>query len=112
MATTRPGAAPGGPRPAVDYPASDGKPMAETDLHRQDLVDLIETLKDHLAAEEDGYVSGDLLLYDVEGNPRRSVAPTSWWRGACPSGRRGTTTWSGSRGKLPTWSSRSPRRRP
>jgi Uma2 family endonuclease len=49
--------------------------MAETDLHRQDMVDLIETLKDYFAAEPNVYVSGNLLLYYVEGDPHKSVAP-------------------------------------
>jgi Uma2 family endonuclease len=49
--------------------------MAESDLHRQCMVDAIETLEDHFAAEPDVYVSGDLLLYYEEGNWRRSVAP-------------------------------------
>ncbi len=35
----------------VDYPTSDGRPMAETDLHRQVMIDLIETLRDRYAAE-------------------------------------------------------------
>jgi Uma2 family endonuclease len=59
----------------VDYPTSDGRPMAETDLHRQDMVDLIETLQDRFAADPDVYVSGDLLLFYEEGNRRRHVGP-------------------------------------
>ena len=30
----------------VEYPTSDGKPMAETDVHRDLMIDLIETLED------------------------------------------------------------------
>jgi Uma2 family endonuclease len=59
----------------VDYPTSDGRPMAETDLHRQDMVDVIETLEDHFAADANVYVTGNLLLYYEEGNPRKHVAP-------------------------------------
>jgi Uma2 family endonuclease len=62
-------------RREVDYPTSDGKPMAETDLHRQDMVDVIETLGDRFAPESDVYVSGNLLLYYEEGNPRKHLAP-------------------------------------
>lgn len=54
------------PRPSanreIDYPTSDGKPMAETDVHRQDMIDLIETLQDHFADDPDVYVTGNLLL--------------------------------------------------
>jgi Uma2 family endonuclease len=59
----------------IEYPTGDGKPMAETDVHRQDMVDLIDTLGHHFAHEPRVYVSGNLLLYYVEGNPRKHVAP-------------------------------------
>src|SRR5262245_45071808 len=59
----------------VEYPTSDGKPMAETALHARDMIDLIETLRDRFAADPDVYVWGNLLLYYEEGNPRKSVAP-------------------------------------
>jgi Uma2 family endonuclease len=57
------------------YPTSDGKPMAETDLHRELMIDLIETLKAHFEADPMTYVSGDLLLFYEEGNKRKHVAP-------------------------------------
>jgi Uma2 family endonuclease len=59
----------------VVYPTSDGKPMAETDLHRQEMVRLIDTLDDHFAGDGSAYVSGNMLLYYEEGNPRASIAP-------------------------------------
>jgi Uma2 family endonuclease len=59
----------------VFYPESDGKPMAETDLHRDEMNRLITTLQGAFAERMDVYVSGNLLLYYEEGNPRRSVAP-------------------------------------
>lgn len=59
----------------VEYPESDGEPMAETDKHRQLMVDLIEALKNHFAAEPDVYVSGNMLLYYIEGEPEQSIAP-------------------------------------
>jgi hypothetical protein len=37
----------------VDYPTSDGRPMAETDLHRDRMFDLITTLQDHFAPENE-----------------------------------------------------------
>lgn len=58
----------------VYYPESDGKPMAETDLHRERMFALIHLLQRYLAAQE-AYVSGNLLVYFEEGNPRKSVAP-------------------------------------
>jgi Uma2 family endonuclease len=49
--------------------------MAETDLHRNDMTDVIETLKDHFAPEPMIYVSGNLLLFYVEGDRRKHVSP-------------------------------------
>lgn len=67
------------PRPAgrrkVEYPTSNGKPMAETDVHRDLMLDLIATLRDRFAADPLTYVSGNLLLFYEEGNKRKHVAP-------------------------------------
>ncbi len=59
----------------VEYPSSDGKPMAETDLHRDEMVYVIEALKRHFLDAPDVYVSGNILLYYVEGDPRYSISP-------------------------------------
>lgn len=56
----------------VEYPTSDGKPMAETEIHRDVMMDAILTLQDH---DPHWYVSGNLLLYYMEGNPRKHVSP-------------------------------------
>jgi len=57
------------------YPTSDGKPMAETDRHRQLMFDLIEQLKRHFAGQTDTYVSGNLLLYYDPKDKRRHLSP-------------------------------------
>jgi Uma2 family endonuclease len=59
----------------VEYPTSDGRPMAETQLHAQDLMDLILTLRDRYADDPDVYVWGNLMLYYEEGNRRKHVSP-------------------------------------
>ncbi len=59
----------------IEYPSGDGKPMAETELHLEDMIDTIQVLKDHFAAQPNVYVCGNLLLYYEEGNPRKHVAP-------------------------------------
>ena len=59
----------------VDYPTGDGKPMAETDVHRDDMVDVIQMLRDHFADEPDVYVSGNLLMFYVEGDRRKHISP-------------------------------------
>jgi Uma2 family endonuclease len=57
------------------YPTSDGRPMAETDLHRDLMSDLIYRLQDWFAPDPQVYVSGNLLIYYVTGNKRKHVAP-------------------------------------
>lgn len=59
----------------VEYPESDGRPMAETDLHRDEMVYVIEALQAYFRDAPDVYVSGNLLLYYVEGDPSSSVSP-------------------------------------
>jgi Uma2 family endonuclease len=59
----------------IDYPTSDGRPMAETDWHRDLMTALIAMLKMSYAKVRRVYVSGNLLLYYVPGNKRRHVAP-------------------------------------
>lgn len=59
----------------IDYPESDGQPMAEGDAPRKLMVDTIETLETHFAARPDVYVSGNISLYYEKGNPKRCVAP-------------------------------------
>lgn len=61
--------------PEIEYPDSDGKPMAETPLHRKVMSHLIDALEDHFAGEPDVYVSGNMLLYYEKGNRSAAVAP-------------------------------------
>jgi len=67
------------PTPALrersDYPTSDGRPMAETDHHRDQMVDLIQTLEAWYAGDRWVYVSGNLLLFYERGNRRRHISP-------------------------------------
>jgi len=56
------------------YPESDGKPMGETDVHRDEMVRHIELLKQYYA-DQKVYVSGDLLVYYEQGNPKKFVVP-------------------------------------
>jgi Uma2 family endonuclease len=59
----------------IVYPESDGKPMGETPLHRRDTNDLIEELDLWFAGDPMVYVSGNMMLYYEEGNPRRTRSP-------------------------------------
>ncbi len=59
----------------IEYPTSDGQPMAETTLHRQVMVDLIEGLKNRYAKTPDVWVGGNLFLCYERGNPAARRAP-------------------------------------
>ena len=59
----------------IFYPESDGKPMAETDVHRDLMMELIAELQAYYRAEPAVFVSGNLLLYYEQGNNKKSVAP-------------------------------------
>ena len=64
--------------PAVEYPSSDGKPMADNDAQRAAIIYMIGTLEYWFSHRTDVYVSGDLLIYYQEGNRRASVAPDAF----------------------------------
>jgi Uma2 family endonuclease len=74
----------------IYYPESDGKPMAETELHRDVMIDLIHALQTRYESETDVQVGGNLLLYYVEGNPRLCVSPDVYLTRGIPKGRRDT----------------------
>jgi Uma2 family endonuclease len=73
---------------AIEYPTSDGQPMAETHLHRTVMTDLIFGLEGRYAAVPDIWVGGNLFLCYEKGNPAACVAPdvllakgvTKWMR--------------------------------
>ena len=60
---------------AVEYPSSDGKPMAESDSQRIPLTYAVDRLRYYFRNHADVYASGNLLIYYEEGNPRARVAP-------------------------------------
>ena len=60
---------------AVEYPSGDGKPMAENDAQLLAMHYAIGALRVYYQDRDDVYISGDLLMYYEEGNPRVSVAP-------------------------------------
>ncbi|MCY4511741.1 MAG: Uma2 family endonuclease, partial [Acidobacteria bacterium] len=59
----------------IHYPSSDGRPMAENDAQRNAIMYAVGALTRHFRDRRDVYVSGDLLIYYEEGNPRVSIAP-------------------------------------
>ena len=59
----------------VEYPTSDGQPMAETEQHVQVIIDLIVGLQSRFAAVPDAWVSGNFFLFYEQGNPKARVSP-------------------------------------
>jgi Uma2 family endonuclease len=59
----------------IEYPTSDGQPMAETTLHRKVMFDLIEGLEIRFAGVPDVWVGGNLFLCYERGNPAAHLAP-------------------------------------
>ena len=58
----------------VDYPSSDGKPVAESDHQFIPLTYAASRLREHFRHRDDAYVAGNLLIYYEEGSLAR-VAP-------------------------------------
>jgi Uma2 family endonuclease len=59
----------------IEYPTSDGQPMAETTLHRKVMSDLIEALERRYADAPDVWTGGNLFLCYRRGDPSAIVAP-------------------------------------
>lgn len=59
----------------IEYPESDGAPMAESDLQYRCIVDTRFALEQYFRANPDVYVGADLLVYYDEGDPAQRVAP-------------------------------------
>src|SRR5579871_5911580 len=59
----------------IDYPTGDGKPMAETEKHRDLMIYCITALTNYYADRQDVQVSGNNFIYYQEGNPKARVSP-------------------------------------
>jgi Uma2 family endonuclease len=57
------------------YPETDGKPMAASDYHRRLLMWTLQALEAHFAQNPEVYISGDIMMYYREGDPRKSISP-------------------------------------
>ena len=82
-----------GPFTQVHYPESDGKPMGETDEHRDAMVRHIQILREYYR-DQRVYVSGNLLVYYEEGDPTKYVVPDAFVvKGVSPDRRRTYKIW-------------------
>lgn len=62
-------------RPEVEYPDSDGEPMAENTVQYRWIVTIKDGLDDLFRDEPNVFVAADLFWYPVEGEPGIRVAP-------------------------------------
>ncbi len=61
--------------PEIYYPDSDGKPMAESDVHIRQLINLRFALLHHFSEDPLVYVGANMFVYYVEGQSKKNVAP-------------------------------------
>ncbi len=60
---------------SIEYPSSDGEPMAETDFQYVPLTDTIAALRNWFINRTDVYVAGDMLMYYRMNDNATRVAP-------------------------------------
>jgi Uma2 family endonuclease len=76
--------------PAVEYPDSDGKPMADNTVQFRYIVTIQGGLDALFSGDQDVFVAGDHLWYPVEGQPRIRAAPDVYVVFGRPKGDRGS----------------------
>ena len=77
----------------IEYPESDGRPIGETDLHRWWMIQ-IHQLLEHRYRSQNVYLGCDLLLFYVEGDPKKFVVPDNFVVLDCKPGfRRSYKIW-------------------
>ena len=74
----------------IEYPDSDGLPMADNTLQFQWIVTLKEGLEATFRNEPQVFVAGDLFWYPVQGNPKIRTAPDTMVAFGRPKGYRGS----------------------
>ncbi len=59
----------------VQYPESDGMPLAETDAHATQMAEIFHALRARYHDRPDVYVAMDNIIYYEEGEPKKWVSP-------------------------------------
>ena len=77
-------------RPHIDYPESDGKPMADNTLQFRCIVTIQGGLDALFQPDPNVFVAGDLLWYPVEGDNTIRAAPDAMVVFGRPKGDRGS----------------------
>lgn len=61
---------------AEHLPESDGKPMAETDVHREQMIALLDALTEYFRDDPQVYVTGNIFLHYLDdAGERQSISP-------------------------------------
>ena len=76
--------------PRIEYPDSDGQPMADNTLQFRWIVTIKENLDVLFGSDPDVFVAGDLLWYPVKGQPKIRQAPDALVVFGRPKGYRGS----------------------
>jgi Uma2 family endonuclease len=85
--------------PLSEYPTGDGKPMAETPIHGENMFGLRQILQDQFVEDPMVYVSGNLMMYYVRNDKRRHTSPDVFFvRGIPNSERRCYLVWEEGKG--------------
>jgi Uma2 family endonuclease len=74
--------------PLSEYPTGDGKPMAETPLHRKIMTMLIDCLEARFVEDDMVYISGNMLVHYVRNDLRRHTSPDVFFVRGVPNGER------------------------
>ena len=59
----------------IFYPETDGEPMAASDSHRKEMTRTLDAFEAHFQPKPDAYISGDIFMYYVKGEPDAVIAP-------------------------------------
>ena len=94
------------PHDVIEYPCSDGQPMAETEVHGACMMYVTYALRRWFEkrGQEDVYVGSNSFLYYEQGNPRAVVAPDVYVVLGAPGHVRDTyLLWNEPRGRTSCW---------
>ena len=72
----------------LDYPSSDEKRLAGTEIHLNAMMDLITSLRDHFRLEDAIYIAGNMLMFYEEGNKLRHLSPDVFFARGIPRRKR------------------------
>ena len=75
--------------PLSEYPTGDGKPMAETPIHGDNMFAIIDVLRSRYGHDPTVYVAGNMLMYYVPNDKRRHVSPDVYLVKGIPNRYRG-----------------------